>query len=327
MAIIMRGTGKALPVKHVKNDDLPASLETNDEWIRSHTGIGARYLGNEAETSASLGAEACLNALKNAKVEVSEIDLIVCSTITPDYQGFPANSCLIQQKIGAMQAACFDVSIACTGFIVALDTAASMLERHNWKKAIVVSAEKLSKIADWNDRSTCVLFGDAAGAVVIENCCLENSNSDNTDACASSCSERGLGTVILGADGSGEKALYTDEKGFLRMDGRAVYNFAVKTITETIVKLAEAEGLTLDQIDRIVCHQANEKILKAAAKRLKIDESKFFFDMEEYGNTSSASIPVAFNDMVQQGQLQEGMTIITAGFGAGLSWGGALIRW
>ncbi len=316
MAVVIRGTGNAVPMKKLPNEALDPALETSDEWIRSHTGIGSRYVAAPDETTSLLGSMACKKALEHAKVPVKpdQIDLIICATATPDFHGFPSTACLIQTKLGAAKAAAFDVSAACSGFIYALETAAGLLERHGWKYALVCGAETLSRILDWNDRSTCVLFGDGAGAVLVE-------NTDYNQK------EKGIGSVVLGADGTGGGELYIDESNHIKMNGRAVYNFAVRVLSETVETLMQKEWLTIDDVDLIVCHQANSRILEVAAKRLKIDPAKIVNNMEDYGNTSAASIPITLADLAAQGRLKEGMVIISAGFGAGLTWGGCVIRW
>ena len=324
MAIIIRGTGKALPEKKMKNTDFPASLETSDEWIHKHTGISARYIAGEDDCSHLLATAACRGALENIQassdpaaaqqpVAAADIDVIICATVTGTYKGFPSNACLIQNELSAPHAACFDILAGCSGFLYGLDIAASMLTKHNWRYALVCGSEILSRILDWNDRSTCVLFGDGAGAVLLEN--------TETDA-----RRVGIQSVILGADGSGGQDLYLDNKNHVQMNGHSVYNFAVHCITETIQNLLQKESLALDDIDLFVCHQANWRILDAAAKRLKCDPAKFASNIEDYGNTSSASIPIALDDFFCKGQLHKGMTIILAGFGAGLTWGGCVIR-
>lgn len=317
MAVNIIGTGKGLPKRHVKNADLPEELHSDDEWVRSHTGIAARYIANSEETTITMGIEAGKNAIANAGIKPEDISIVVCTTITPDYNNLPSNACFIQDALKIPNtAACYDVSLACTGFILGLDLAVSQLERHDWKYALVVSSEKLSSICDWSDRSTCVLFGDGAGAAVLEN----NLNRDDNST--------GIGQVILGSDGSGASSLYLDKNdNFMKMDGHVVYDFAVKTITDLIKQIMERENLTEDDVDWFVCHQANERILKAAARRLHFNESKFYMCMDKYGNTSSASIPLALADMVEEGKLKKGMTIISAGFGAGLSFGGTIIHW
>lgn len=315
MSVIIRAAAKALPKNHVINDDLAKKIDTSDEWIRSHTGIGARYIAEEGETSASLGARSSEEALKKAGLEANQVDLIVCATATPDYHGFPANACLIQESLAAENAACFDLSAACSGFLYALDTAEALMAKHNWKYALIIGTEVMSSIVDWEDRATCVLFGDGAGTILLEN----NAEIDKA--------ERGLSSFILGAQGSGSQYLYNKFGEALQMDGRAVYNFAVGIMTQLIKDLMEKENLTEDMVDYFVCHQANERILSAAAKRLGFKMDKFIISLDEYGNTSSASIPLTLVDMDEKGMLKEGMTIVSAAFGAGLTYAGAVFRW
>ena len=316
MAIVIQGLGKALPLKEMKNTDFPAELGTSDEWIRSHTGIGSRRIASAEETSASLAYQACIDALSKSKtaepVTADKIDLIICGTATPDFPGSPSNACLIQNKLHASRAVCFDLTAGCSGFIYAMDTAASMMERHHWRFALVCGAEVLSRIMNWSDRSTCVLFGDGAGAALLENT-FEPSGL-------------GIGSTILGADGTVADKLYISPDRQVHMNGRAVYEFAVSHITDTVKTLLAKEHLHADDPDLIVCHQANERILEAAAKRLKIDFGKFVCNLENYGNTSAASIPITLTELVEQGKLHDGMTILITGFGAGLTWGGAIIR-
>lgn len=314
MAIIVRSIGKALPQRKVHNDELPAELETSNEWIVSHTGIENRYISNDSETSETLGAAACNQALEMAGIKADEIGLLVVSTVTPIYCGFPSNACLIQDRIGAKNASCFDTIAACSGFIYALNNASALMEYNNVKYALVCSTETLTKIADWHDRSTCVLFGDAAGAVLLEK--------------VEDCGETriGVGSFVSGADGSGAKALYLGEDGFLKMDGHKVYDFAVSSMTNIIQQVMKNEGLAEADVDYFVCHQANERILRASAKRLGFGYEKFIRSMNEYGNTSSASIPITLADMQNQGLIKEGTTIVMAAFGAGLTWAGTVIR-
>lgn len=316
MAIIIQGMGKALPVKEVKNTDFPAELGTSDEWIYTHTGISSRRIAGEDETSATLAYQACREALKNSKtaepLTADNIDLIICGTATPEFPGSPSNACLIQNNLQAKHAVCFDITAGCSGFIYALDTAVAMLERHHWRFALICGAEVLSRIMNWNDRTTCVLFGDGAGAVVLENTFEP--------------SALGVGSVVLGSDGTGADKLYISQEHHVHMNGKAVYDFAVSHITDTIKILLAKEHLQIDDLDLIVCHQANKRILEAAAKRLKSDFSKFVCNIESYGNTSAASIPLTLTELSEQGKLHEGMTILITGFGAGLTWGGAIIR-
>lgn len=312
MKIIIRSIIKALPQTICTNANLPKSLETSDEWIVNHTGIKSRYIAAENESCSFLGAEACNKVLEKAEVKPEEVGLLICTTTTPEYKGFPSTACLIQNKSGLVNAACFDLSAACSGFIYALNTAAAMMESNSIKYAIVCSSEILSKICDWSDRSTCVLFGDACGAVLLER------NDDS--------SERGIGTFILGADGSGEKSLFLGNDGYIKMDGHVVYDFAVSKMTKIISELMEKEKLSETDVDYFVCHQANERILKASAKRLGFNFEKFICSIDKYGNTSSASIPITLADMEAEGKIKKGTTIVFAAFGAGLTWAGTVIR-
>ncbi len=314
MSIIIRSTGKALPKKCVTNEELPKELETNDEWIVSHTGIRSRYISDKEDTCASLGASACRKALLAAEVDPKDVSLIICATATPDYSGFPSSACVIQTFLGATNATCFDVTAACSGFLYAMDTASSLMESHNYKYALIIGSEVLSSICDWTDRTSCILFGDGAGAVLLERC-------ESAEAAG-----KGIGTFVSGSDGTGGSALYVAPDGLMKMDGHAIYTFAVKIMTQIISELMEKENLKPSDVDYFVCHQANERILSAAAKRLDLDFSKFVITLSEYGNTSSASIPITLSDMDSKGMLSDGTTIVSAAFGAGLTWAGTVIR-
>lgn len=320
MAVKILGIGKALPPKRVSNDDLATKLDTSDEWIRSHSGIGARYISeSKDETSADLGAQACVAALENAKkhgteVATADIDLIICSTSGAAHWSFPSNACLIQKTLGCEKAAAFDVAAACSGFIYAMSIATSLMKSNGYKKALIVGAEKLSRICDWEDRATCVLFGDGAGAMVLEN--------DGTNE------EDSMKSFILGSDGNGAEHLYLDPESLvIKMNGQAVYFFAVAKMAEIMKTLMEKENLTYDDVDLFVCHQANERIISSAAKRLKLPMDKFPLSIGEYANTSSASIPILLSCLEEEGKLKKGMKLLLAGFGAGLTWGGCSIVW
>ncbi|MDR2943000.1 MAG: ketoacyl-ACP synthase III [Treponema sp.] len=343
MAIEIIGTGKAIPQKRVTNDDLATRIDTSDEWIRSHTGIASRYIADENTACSDLAAEAAKNALamvagytgqdsaerdRAAAQTALSIDLIVIATVTADYFGTPSTACVVQHKIGAVNAAAMDISAACTGFVYGLETAAGLLSvSSKRKRALVLGSEILTKMADWNDRGTCVLFGDGAGAVVLE-------KTDN--------SKSGLLQTLLFADGSGYESLIerrggtrnpfkageTLEKSIvIEMNGQEVYNFAVKAVTDTINALIKEGGINIDEIARIVPHQANARIVQAAAKRLRIPLEKFYLNIEEYANTSSASIPIALDEMNRKGLLKKGDLILTVGFGGGLTYGGNIIIW
>jgi 3-oxoacyl-[acyl-carrier-protein] synthase-3 len=261
------------------------------------------------------------------------LDMIVLATATADYYGCPPTACIVQDKLGAKNAGAMDLSAGCTGFIYALETAAGLLARNpGRKRALVIGSEVLSRVTDWDDRGSCVLFGDGAGAVVIE----KTANPSEGPG------RRGLLRTILRADGSGAESLIIRQGGsrhpfkkgetvekatHLEMNGRAVYNFAVKAVTETIGNLLEQEGITAGDVSRIVPHQANARIVQAAGKRLGIPEEKFFLNIEEYANTSAASIPIALDEMNRSGQARRGDLILTVGFGGGLTYGGNLIIW
>jgi len=334
MSIRIIGTGAFLPPRRLTNDDLAQGLDTSDEWIRSHTGIGARHLAEEGWATSDMALKAGAKALAWAYGDQSleeaalRLDIIIAATATPDYVGIPSTACLVQGGLGAKNAAAFDLAAGCTGFIYALETAAGLLSLGERKAALVIGAETLSRFIDWEDRGTCVLFGDGAGAVVLEKT-LEPGGG-------------GVCRSILGADGSGAESLIfrrggsrnpfrageTIEKGIcLSMKGQGVYNFAVKALTETLERLLEAEGLQLEDLAWIVPHQANARIVQAAAHRLHIPLEKFFINIEEYANTSAASIPIALDELNRSGQLHRGDLIATVGFGGGLTYGGSLIRW
>lgn len=323
MAIVVRSFGKSVPERRVYNNDLPAELDTNDEWIRSHTGIGSRYIAGENESCLSLGVAASQNAIEAAGIKPEEIQLLICSTTTPTYQGFPSTACVMQPILGTVNATCFDITAACTGFLYALNNAAGMMELNNWKYALLCGSEHLSSLCDWKDRSTCILFGDGAGAVVLER--IEDAELNNVKTSEKLAGK--VGSFVSGSDGSGALALYmSNEDGFMKMDGRAVYNFAVGAMADAIKLVMEKENLTEADVDYFVCHQANERIILAAAKRLGFDSSKFVCSMGEYGNTSSASIPITLFDMNNEGKIKNGTTIVSAAFGAGLTWAGTVIR-
>ncbi|GHV73945.1 3-oxoacyl-[acyl-carrier-protein] synthase 3 [Spirochaetia bacterium] len=338
MAFEIIATGKAIPPNRVSNDDLARRIDTNDEWIRSHSGIGARHIADENTASSDLALEAAQQVLAMTAEKTGEtveelvlsLDLILISTVTSDYYGTPSTACLVQAKLGAKNAAALDISAGCSGFIYGLELAAGYLGRSsNRKRALVIGSEILTRVTNWEDRSTCVLFGDGAGAVLAE----------QTGAAAE---KRGLIRTILGADGTGAESIINRRGGsrapykkgetvetpsVLEMDGRAVYNFAVKAVTGTIKKLLAEENITIDQVSWIVPHQANARIVQAAGKRLGIPDEKFFLNIEEYANTSAASIPIALDELNRDGKIKKGEMIMTIGFGAGLTFGGNLIIW
>lgn len=328
MAVEILSVGAYVPPRRVTNDELAEiyKIDTSDEWIRSHTGIGSRYIATEEETCTSIAEQAARRALEKAGVTVEELDCIIFTTSTPDYKIFPASASILQEKLGANNAGAFDLAQGCTGFIYGLEVGKSLIQG-GMRKVLVVGAEKLSTYLNWNDRSTCVLFGDGAGAAVLA----------RTDSEAS-----GIFDSYLRSEGSGAEALKVhkggsknpliigepvDEDSFIFMDGRLVYNFAVRSVTDVIRILMDKHNLTIDDLKYIVPHQANQRIIQAASKRLGFSMEKFYLNIEEYANTSAATIPIALNEMDEKGLLEKGDIILTVGFGAGLAYGGNLLRW
>ncbi|CAM5190423.1 Beta-ketoacyl-[acyl-carrier-protein] synthase III OS=Ureibacillus acetophenoni OX=614649 GN=fabH PE=3 SV=1 [Ureibacillus acetophenoni] len=303
------GLGKYVPEKVVTNIDLEKILDTNDEWIRTRTGIQERRIAEGEETS-DLAYKAALKALENAQISPSQIGLILVATVTPD-QAFPTVSCQIQERLDATNAAAMDVSAACSGFIYALATAKQFVESGTYDYVLIVGAEKLSKVTDWQDRNTAVLFGDGATAAVI-----------------SKVSEgRGILSFELGADGTGGKHLFLDEKQHIAMNGREVFKFAVRQMGESAVSVIEKAGLTKEDVDFLVPHQANIRIMEASRERLDLPEEKLSKQIHKYGNTSSASIGIALTDELEDGKIKDDDIVVLVGFGGGLTWGAAVIKW
>jgi 3-oxoacyl-[acyl-carrier-protein] synthase III len=328
MSVTIKSIGSCIPGIRFSNEELAARVDTTDEWIRSHTGIGARHYAAEGQQTSDLAVIAARNALAKAGMQPNDIDVIVLASATPDYFGFPSTACIVQDKLGAQNAAAFDVNAGCTGFIYGLDVAASMLHTNGRKRALVIGAETLSRIVDWEDRSTCVLFGDGAGAAVLE-------RDDKAG-------DRGVLHSWLRARGSGASSLLLRtpkrDSAFLRdedykrpakleMDGKNVYIFAVKAITDVIETLLKESGLDINDFRWIVPHQANLRIVQAAAKRFGLPDDRFYMNIEEYANTSAASIPIALDELDGKGLLARGDLIMMMGFGAGLTYGGTIVRW
>lgn len=325
MPVYMHSVGAEIPERRITNDELATIVDTTDEWIRSHTGIGSRHIAADGDLTSDISVAAARKAMAKAGIGPEDLDLIVVATATPDYFGFPSTACIVQEKLGAPGCAAFDLTAGCSGFVYAVNMAVGFLEANRGRHAVVVGAETLSRITNWEDRGTCVLLGDGAGAAVLTR------------------REEGEGAVLanmLGSDGSGAKDLYMIQaeraKTFspsppvvplLYMNGRNVYNFAVKTIPELVRQLLERCGRKLEDITWIVPHQANARIIQAAAKRLGLPESRFYMNIEEYANTSSASIPIALNEMDEKGLLKRGDLLMLLAFGAGLTYGGTLLRW
>ena len=314
------GTGSYVPEQIVTNGDLAKIVETSDEWIRSRTGIGARRIAT-ADSTSHMAACAAQEALKQSGVKPEEIDLILLGTSSPDYC-FPNGACEVQGMIGAVNAACYDISAACTGFVFALNTAHAFISSGLSKTALVIGSDVLSKLTDWTDRNTCVLFGDGAGAVVVKadstGILGMNMHSDGTKGGVLTCGSRTNGNFLMGKK---------PELGYMTMDGQAVFKFAVKKVPEIIRELLEENNTSLEEVRYFVLHQANYRIIESVAKRLKVDTDSFPVNMEHYGNTSGASVPLLLDEINRKGMLEAGDKIVFSGFGAGLTWGATLLEW
>lgn len=322
MNVKIKGTGSAVPKKCVTNDDLSMLMDTSDEWIRSRTGIESRHLAVE-ETTTSLATEAAKRALADAGITVDELDLIIAATVTPD-RFLPNLACEVQREIGAQHAVAFDINAACSGFLFGLGTAAMYLTNGVYQNALVIGAETLSKIMDWNDRSTCVLFGDGAGAAVV----------------SAEQEKGGILSMVQGSDGARGMVLNCDNRpvnnpyikndtalAYVSMDGQAVYKFAVRTVPESIEAAVKKAGLTIEDIDFFVLHQANYRIIESVAKRLHQPMEKFPTNLQEFGNISAASVPILLDNVKNRGMIRTGSRIALAGFGAGLTWGAMVLEW
>jgi 3-oxoacyl-[acyl-carrier-protein] synthase-3 len=322
MRSVVRGIGSYLPAKILTNADLAAMVDTSDEWIVQRTGIRQRHIAAEGEFTSDLATAAARRALENGEVEPSEIDLIVLATSTPD-NTFPASAVTVQNSLGIHSGAAFDLQAVCSGFVFALATADAMLKAGQGRRALVIGAETFSRILDWSDRTTCVLFGDGAGAVVLE---LQES--------AGSISDRGLLTAHLRSDGQHKNKLYVDggpsatgTVGHVRMEGREVFKHAVGMISDVINAAFAATGTTADDIDWFVPHQANQRIIDASAKKLGIASNKVVSTVDRHGNTSAASIPLALDVAVKDGRVKPRDLVMLEAMGGGFTWGSVLLRW
>lgn len=302
------GIGRSLPEKILTNQDLEKMVDTNDEWIRTRTGIEERRIADDETDTSDLAYEAAVKALENAQISAEEIGLILVATVTPDHP-FPTVSCMLQERLGAKNAAAMDVSAACAGFMYGMITAKQFIESDSYKYVLVVGAEKLSKITDWTDRNTAVLFGDGAGAVVMGRV------SEG----------RGILSFELGADGTGAKHLYQDE--YIIMNGREVFKFAVRQMADSSVHVIEKAGLQKEDVDFLIPHQANIRIMEASRQRLELPEEKMSKTIKKYGNTSSSSIPIAMAEEWETGKIKDDDVIVMVGFGGGLTWGAICMRW
>lgn len=318
------GTGSYVPQRIVSNNDLSEIVDTSDEWISSRTGIRERRI-SEGENTSDISSRAAERAMESAKINPEDIDLIVVGTATPD-SFIPSTACIVQNNIKAINSTCFDISAACSGFIYGLDIAAQYIRSGRAKTVLVIGAEILSKVINWKDRGTCVLFGDGASAAILQ-------RSD----------EEGILSIYTGSDGSKGEVLTchavpvnnpyineTNDKAFesiIEMDGREIFKFAVKIIVKTVERLLQDAGLSMDDIKYIVPHQANYRIIESAAKRLDINADKFYTDLDRYGNTSAASVGIALDEMCKKELIKKGDKVLLVGFGGGLTYGGLILKY
>ena len=316
------GFGLYTPKNLVENERLQEFLETSDEWIRSRTGIERTYISLDENTS-DLAVEACKKALNQAGLSAEEIDLIIVATVTPD-NFTPSTACIVQDKLGAKNAWAFDINAACTGFIYALKLGRSLIRSGEAKNALIIGAETLSKALNWEDRGSCVLFGDGAGAIVLtsteEDCGIKCVNVKSDGSKGDSLVIQGLPLNSPFKDGR------EVSKNYINMNGREIFKFATKVMEESIVEILEKENIKIEDISAIIPHQANLRIIDYVVKRLGIPREKFVTNLQNYGNTSGASIPIALCESINEGNLKKGDNIIMVGFGGGLTWGAALIK-
>ncbi len=319
---VIRGVGAYLPRRIMTNADLARIVDTSDDWITERTGIKQRHIAEDGELTSDLGIAAARQALVRAGIDPVDIDLVICATATPD-RTFPATAVRIQAGLGITKGAAFDVQAVCSGFVYGLATADNFLKAGQFKRAIVVGAETFSRILDWSDRGTCVLFGDGAGAVVLE---AHSQHGDRQD--------RGILATRLRSDGRFEDLLYVDggpgstkTTGYLRMNGREVFRHAVQKISGVIEETLVMSGYAADEIDLYVPHQANKRILDGIAKKLGVSPEKIVMTLSHHGNTSAASIPLALNQAFEEHRLAEGNLVLMEAMGGGFTWGAVLARW
>lgn len=325
-SIIFKGIGSYTPSRILNNNDLAKIVETSDDWIRTRTGIIERRIAGPNETTSNMAVEAAKKAIANAGIPKEEIDLLIVATMTPDLP-FPSTACLVQAQLGLNPITAFDISAACSGFLYTLETATQMLRGGKYRNALIIGSEKISSILDWQDRTTCVLFGDGAGAVVL-------SKTDKPGI--------GILETQLGSDGNFANLLYMPAGGcalpassqslegrnhYLKMNGKELFKHAVRWMEQSSLKILAEHGLTIDQVDCVIPHQANTRIIEAISERLGIPMERFFININKYGNTSAASIPLAISEACEQGRIRTGDNILLVAFGAGLTWGTSLIKW
>lgn len=325
-SVIIAGTGSYLPDRIVTNDDMAKIVDTSDEWIRTRTGIHQRHFAAKDETTSDMAMHASRKAIQSAGIDPSEIDLIIVATMTPDTP-FPSTACLLQSKLGLPQVTAFDMQAACSGFVYAISIASSMLQSGNYRNALIVGAEKTSSILDFEDRTTCVLFGDGAGAAV-----LTTSDQSGVGILSSNEGSDGDNPSFLHQPGGGSAIPASIEsiearQHFLKMNGKEIFKQAVKVMGQASTDILERCGYSAEELSLVIPHQANLRIIDSMAKRLKIPMEKFHNNLDRVGNTSGASIGIALDEAIREGRIKSGDLVLFVAFGAGLTWGASLFKW
>jgi 3-oxoacyl-[acyl-carrier-protein] synthase III len=322
---VISGSGSFAPKKILTNDELAKMVDTSDEWITTRTGIKSRHIANDNETTAHLATEAAKKALADAKLNPKDVDMIIVATITPEMV-FPSTACFVQTALGAVNAYAFDLAAACSGFIYGLSIAQQFIESGRYKNALIIGAETLTKITNFKDRTSCILFGDGAGAVV-----LEQSSDISRGVLYSTLYSDGnywksLNCQAYGSRNPARKKLDDPNKIFMEIKGKEVYQLAVRRIVEIVTECLEKCSLKIDDVAMFISHQMNARIIESAAKRLELPDEKVFVNIQDYGNTSSASVPIAFDECLKKGKLKKGDIVIFVAFGAGVTWGANVIH-
>lgn len=322
---VITGHGSFVPVKILTNADLAGTIDTSDDWITSRTGIKVRHVSNSDETTAYLATEAAKRALADANLDAGDLEIIIVCTITPEMV-FPSTASFVQKNIGARKAWVFDLAAACSGFVYGLSIVQQFIESGRFKNALLIGAETLTKITDWTDRTSCILFGDGAGAVTVQ-----RGESGQRGVIYSEMYSDGnwwesLNCQAYGSRHPSSKQLDDPKKKYMQIKGREVYQQAVRRIVETVTDCLEHCDLTIDDVGMLISHQMNARIIESAAKRLKIPDEKVFVNIAEYGNTSAASLPIAFDDCARQGRVKKGDIVVFVAFGSGLTWGANVIE-
>lgn len=325
-SVIIAGIGSYVPPRILTNDDLSHMVDTSDEWIRTRTGIRERRIADENEHTSDMGVKAARKAIEKAGLQLDDIDLVIVATITPDMP-FPSTACLIQNKLGLRKVPCFDVEAACSGFLYIMDIASHMLRSGNYRHALIIGAEKLSSITDWKDRDTCVLFGDGAGAIV-----LSRSKTPDVGVLGTLMAASGAESEMLYMPGGGSACPSTldsvnDSQHYLKMAGKEVFKNAVRVMEQSAIEILKKYSIKPESLTCVISHQANIRIIESLSNRLKIPMEKFPMNLDRYGNTSAASIPLVLEEVCQNGGIKTGNYVLMIAFGAGMTWASTLIKW